>query len=114
MTDPLLTPRQAAALLGVSTKTLLEYVKTGELHYINMGRGTKKRRRMFTDLDLDGLVERRRQRDGQCQSTSTKTARSTTTTSNSRVIGFTALREQRMSVKPKHLNAPGGTKQSGK
>jgi excisionase family DNA binding protein len=72
MSTPLRSPQSAAARLGVSVKTLQGYVSDGELRYINVGRGTKKVRRRFTDEDLEDLIQRRAQRDLPCQSTGIK------------------------------------------
>ena len=114
MSTQLRSPQSAAERLGVSVKTLNGYVRDGELRYINVGRGTKKLRRKFTDEDLEELIQRRAQRDVPCQSTSTRTARSTTTISNSRVIGFTALRDARANERLKHSNAPNETGRNNK
>ena len=95
MSNSLRSPKKVADRLGVSIKTLNGFVRNGELRYINVGNGTKKMRRKFTDEDIQEFIERRARRDVPCRSTSTRTARSTTTTSNSKVIGFTALRDAR-------------------
>jgi DNA-binding transcriptional MerR regulator len=97
MTAPLHRPAEAAKLLGISVKTLIGFARDGEIRYINVSRGAKKTRRMFTDQDIEEFKERRARRDVPCPFTSTKTARSTTTISNSRVIGFTARRALRAS-----------------
>ena len=99
--NPLLNPDEAARWLGVSTKTMKGYVDDGDLRYINLGRGKKKRRMMFTEADLQEFVERRAQRETPCQSIVRKAPRSTTSTSNSGVVAFTALRERRTGVTPK-------------
>jgi DNA-binding transcriptional MerR regulator len=112
MSTALHSPKSAADCLGVSVKTLNGYVRDGELRYINVGRGTKKLRRRFTDEDLQELIQRRAQRDVPCRSTSTKTARSTTSTSNSKVIGFMALRDARADEKLKRSKEPSGSGQS--
>ena len=109
MSTPLRSPKETAAILGVSTKTVDGYVRDGELRYINVGRGTKKQRRMFTDEDIDDFIQGRGKRDVPCQSTSTKTARSITSTSGSRVLAFTALRDARANEKLKRSNATNGT-----
>ena len=91
------SPKEAAEYLRISTKTLIAHVDDGAIQYINVGRGSKKRRIMFTEADLDEFIERRAQRNVPCRSTSTKAARSTTSISSSKVIGFTALRDARTS-----------------
>ncbi|WLB15780.1 helix-turn-helix domain-containing protein [Bradyrhizobium japonicum] len=68
MSAHLRSPQSAAERLGVSVKTLNGYVRDGEIRYINVGRGSKKQRRKFTDEDIDELIERRARRDVPCQS----------------------------------------------
>ncbi|QBP23787.1 DNA-binding protein [Bradyrhizobium diazoefficiens] len=109
MSPHLRSPQSAAERLGVSVKTLNGYVRDGELRYINVGRGSKKQRRKFTDEDLDELIERRARRDVPCQSISTKTARSTISTSSTKVFAFTALRDARAGARPKPSSASSAT-----
>jgi predicted site-specific integrase-resolvase len=59
MLAPLLTPKIAAERLGVSIKTLIGFARDGEIRYINVSRGKKKTRRMFTDQDIEDFKERR-------------------------------------------------------
>jgi predicted site-specific integrase-resolvase len=99
--SPLRPPKSAAQALGVSVKTLNGFVRDGEIRYIDVGRGKKEIRRMFTDEDLEEFKQRRARREVPCQSTSTKTARSTTTISNSKVIGFMARRALRANERQK-------------
>src|SRR5438105_1152321 len=84
---------EASAILDVSIKTLKGFVSRGEIRYIDVGNGLKKKRRMFTESDLLEFIERRGQRDIPCRCISANTARSITSISYSRVIGFTALRD---------------------
>ena len=114
MSPPLLLPKMAAERLGVSTKTLNGYVRGGELRYIDVGGGGVKQRRRYTEDDLDDFVNRRAKRNVPCQSTSTKTVRSTTSTSNSKVIGFMALRDARTSAKLKPLSRPNESVQNSR
>jgi hypothetical protein len=110
----LLTPKMAAADLGISTKTLTGHADDGELRYINVGRGKKKKRRMYTRADLEEFKERRAQREVRCLSTGTKRARSTTSISNSKATAFTDLRDARTREKQKHSNLPSATARNGK
>ena len=110
----LLTPKIAAADLGISTKTLTGHADDGEIRYINVGRGKKKKRRMYTRPDLEEFKERRAQREVKCLSTGTRKARSTTTTSNSKVIAFTALRDARTREKPRPSSISSGTGRNSK
>src|SRR6516165_1983993 len=87
------TPEQAAAFLQCSPKHVHAHAKSGELRYVDIGRGSKRPRRRFTDADLIDFAERRSRRETPtCQSTSLKTHRTTTSTSNCEVIDFAALR----------------------
>ncbi|WP_371748354.1 helix-turn-helix domain-containing protein [Bradyrhizobium sp. CCBAU 53338] len=96
---PVLPPKDAARYLGVSVKTLLAFVRDGELKYIHLGRGRKKIRRGFDLQDIEEFKQSRTRRDMPCQFTGTTSAASTISTSRSKVIGFTARRELRMSEK---------------
>jgi excisionase family DNA binding protein len=110
--NPLRSPKDAARLLGVSVKTLNGFVRDGEIRYIDVGRGKKKIRRVFSDQDIDEFKERRARREVPCQSTSTKTARSTTMISNPNAVGFTALRDARTDVKPRLSKELSGKRRS--
>lgn len=73
--DPLLTPRETAAMLRISVDTLDGIVADGDLVFVNVGRGVSKPRRMFARSDIDGLIERRKRRRP-CISTSEPTRKS--------------------------------------
>ena len=49
--EPLLDADTAAALLGISQKTLRAHVQAGELAYISLGKGLRRVRRMFDVAD---------------------------------------------------------------
>jgi excisionase family DNA binding protein len=102
MPDQLMTPRQAAEYLHVSTDQLRGFVHDGALRYVNVGRGKKRDRMMFTSGDLDEFVERRTRsrRVTSCLSTSLQGPRSTGTISSAEVVGFTARRNERRNAKP--------------
>ena len=95
----LLTIAEAAAMLGVSVKTMRGHVKAGEIAYINLGRGEKRARMAFEPCDIDEFLNRRRTR--QCQSTSRKVPRSTTSTSRSVGIDFAAVRAKLKGAQPR-------------
>ncbi|WP_407120969.1 helix-turn-helix domain-containing protein [Bradyrhizobium sp. STM 3561] len=96
----LLTGKEAAARLGITADQLAALVHDGEISFINMGRGSKRPRRRYTEADLDDLIERRRRREA-CPSGSPKTRPSIDTTSGLGVIGFTALRNAQLAKKRK-------------
>jgi excisionase family DNA binding protein len=99
----LLTLREAAERLRLSTDQLRAFVHDGELRYINLGRGRKRPRMKFTEFDLAEFVTRRTRRDVECQSTSRSERRTTLTTSRSEVIGFTARLNAERDGKLKNL-----------
>ena len=100
--DGLRTPTEAAARLQISAKQLRAFVRSGELRYVNVGRGSKKPRIRFTDADLTEFIAARTRRNNPpCPSTSRRTHRTTNMTSSGEVIGFTARRNARAAEKPK-------------
>jgi hypothetical protein len=99
--DGLHTASGAAAKLRCSIKTLNGHVAAGALKYVNIGHGTKRPRKMFTDADLNAFIEAQTRKAMPCPSTSTSVRRTINTTSSSEVIAFTALRRPGPGVKPK-------------
>ena len=59
---PLRTPAEAAQRLNVTPEQVIGFAHDGELHYVNVGRGSKRPRYRFTDADIDELIEKRKQR----------------------------------------------------
>ncbi len=57
------TPAEAAARLQISMKQLRAFVRSGELRYVNVGRGSKKPRIRFTDADLTEFIAAHTQRN---------------------------------------------------
>ena len=88
----LLTMEEAARELGVCTDTLREHVRHGEIPFISMGRGEKRKRRLFHPADLQAFIAARRERET-CPSTKTSGAPTTNTTSRCEVLDITALRD---------------------
>lgn len=60
----LLTPAEAADFLGISVRILRAHVRSGELAFINVGRGQVRKRVAFTRQDLDDFIKSRRMRQG--------------------------------------------------
>ena len=86
------TPEQAAEFLQCSPKQVHAHAKSGELRYVDIGRGSKRPRRRFIDADLIDFAESRRRREAPtCQSTNQRAHRTTTSTSNCEVLDFAAL-----------------------
>lgn len=102
MPKELMTPREAAEKLHVTTDQLRGFVHDGELRYVNIGRGKKRDRMMFKPIDIEEFVERRTQRKvAPCLSTNLKSPHSIGTISSAEVVGFTARRNERRNAKPK-------------
>jgi hypothetical protein len=101
--DGLLTPAAAARKLGCSIKTLNAHVATGALHYVAVGHGKTRMRRMYAAADLDEFIANQTRKDVPCPSTRAETVarRISTTTSKCEVIGFTGLRSRPRGAKPK-------------
>jgi excisionase family DNA binding protein len=101
--DGLRTPAEAARKLRCSVKTLRGHVASGALRYIQIGHGTRRPRRRFTDADLDEFVANQTRKDSPCPSTRTETVarRISTSTSKCEDIGFMARRNARRAAKPR-------------
>src|SRR4051794_21694337 len=108
--DGLLTMRQAAAALGVGERTLRDHLRSGDIRYIDVGRGRQRRALRFAPEDLEDF---KRSRRGQPWP-STRDARSTTTSSSTEVVDFVGLRAARASGKPKTLSARSGKRRRRK
>ena len=110
--DPqgLLTFARAAARLGVSERTLRKLVDDGEVAYVDVGGGKKRRSMRFTPQDIEAFLAKRR--GTACRSRSV--ASSGTTSSSIGVIDFAALRAARASAKPKSSSAPSGKRRRRK
>ena len=99
--DGLKTAAEAAAKLGCSVKTLNAHVDAGELHYVSIGKGKKRMRRMFKDADLDEFITNQTRKDSPCPSIASRGRRSSTTISGGEVVAFTALRKRPRGAKPR-------------
>jgi Helix-turn-helix domain len=96
------TPEQAADFLQCSPKQVHAHAKSGELRYVDIGRGSKRPRRRFMDTDLIDFAERRTRREAPtCLSTNLKAHRITTSTSKCEVVDFSALRSAVIAGKQK-------------
>ena len=102
MTLPrLYSMQEALEYLGVAVKTLRHHVDQGDIRFIRFG----KRIIRFAESDLEEFLRRQR-----CQYTSPRGRPTGTSTSSSKVVDFTALREQRASGKLSKLKRTGATK----
>jgi excisionase family DNA binding protein len=102
VTNNLLTPREAAAILRVSLDTLEGYVLDGTLAFVNVGRGTKRPRRRFSLVDIERFIADRTKRLTPSPSISTPDRRNTR--SPSTVVGFMAARAARLAEKQRQRN----------
>ncbi|NVP55949.1 helix-turn-helix domain-containing protein [Mycoplana rhizolycopersici] len=92
---------ETARLLSISTKTLREFVRAGEIVYVPLGRGRTKPRLGFHLDDINDFVKGRRVREP--LPATTRTVR-TTSIHQSPVYSFMALREQRNAEKQAKKN----------
>jgi hypothetical protein len=96
------TPREAAARLRCSPKTLNAHVASGVLRYVLVGHGTRRQHKMFTVVDLDAFVaSQTRKAATPCPSAKTRARRTTSSTSNIVAIAFSAQPKPRPGAKPK-------------
>jgi hypothetical protein len=95
------TAAEAAHKLHCSVKTLNGHVASGDLRYVSIGKGTKRRRKMFTDADLNEFIAAQTRKVTPCPSTKTRARHSGNSTSSGTVIDFTAPRKPPTSAKPK-------------
>lgn len=94
-TGRLLTPKEAAARLSITVEQLAALVRDGEIAYVGVGRGAKRPRRRFTEVDLDEFIQRRRRREVGRSSHSVTEAISR----GESISSFSALREARLAQK---------------
>src|SRR5262252_11016748 len=101
----LLTAREVAEMLRVTPRQLLAFCRSGELSYVDVGRGRTKVRRMFEASDVERFIARRKRTD-QCQrdSTGERTRRSGGSSSNIVVTDFVALLKKRQSEKRRQFS----------
>jgi hypothetical protein len=99
--DGLRTLGEAAAKVGCSEKTLKGFIDSGALRYVNIGHGTKRPRRRFTDSDIAEFIANQTEKDSPCPSIETRARRTGISISNGEVIGFTARRSARAAAKRK-------------
>jgi len=91
--DGLRTPREAAAKLHCSEKTLAAHVAAGELAYVQIGQGKTRPRKFFTDANLDAFIAARTKKDTPCPLPKSRARRTGTSISKCEVIDFAAPRK---------------------
>src|SRR5690348_1694832 len=107
----LLKPRDAARMLGLTTKQLAAEIAARNLRYVRIGKG---RRRYFARPDLDEFIERKR-REWESDAASLDGARirrSPTATSRSKVIGFEEALKRTTPSSPKRSPRGSGSGRS--
>lgn len=100
----LITVEEAARLLGISSKTLRDDLRRGQITYRATGGGNLRPRRRFAREDIEAYMERVKCRStDQRQPVAAPRARSTNTTSRLMVIDFAELQEQRAEERRKRM-----------
>ena len=100
--DTLLKRNDAAKVLGICTRTLMRHVAAGEIPYISVGRGVKRKSIRFTPSDI-AMFKHTRMTNTPCLSTQEAKKASTNTTSNAKVFAFSDLLAARQSETPSPL-----------
>ena len=89
---PLSTPKETAAILNISLKTLMEHVRLGRIRFIEVGAGEVRKYRRFTAKNIATFIEKQKVREvPKCLSISALAKKHTATTFTSGAIAFTAL-----------------------
>ncbi|MEP2977999.1 MAG: helix-turn-helix domain-containing protein [Lentilitoribacter sp.] len=94
----LLKPKEAAAILSISTRQLTDLVNDGKIKFINIGRGDIRPTRRFEQSDLDEYKEQNK-----CLSTKERVKKPTRMTSGAIQYDIQAIRAKRQKEKQ---NAP--------
>jgi hypothetical protein len=96
--------KETAAILGITETQLLEFVRHGELSYIDVGRGRLKPRRRFQQDDIDKFLAARRRTEEwpkhPAPSRSERGHRSSDTGSGSVDESFTSRLKRRRAERP--------------
>ncbi len=86
---PLSTPKETAAILNISLKTLMEHVRLGRIRFIEVGAGKVRKYRRFTAKNIATFIEKQKVREvPKCLSISAPTKKHTATTFTSGVNRF--------------------------
>ncbi|WP_425374522.1 helix-turn-helix domain-containing protein [Mesorhizobium waimense] len=93
----LLTPVQAAELLAVTPKHLLELTNEGALRWVNIGLEGKRPIRRYKQEDLAEFIEKRSQKA--CRYTENTANQNTPMTSSFAVVDFPAPRARATSAR---------------
>ncbi|MBE7731463.1 helix-turn-helix domain-containing protein [Devosia faecipullorum] len=91
---PRYTAKEAAAILGMSVKTLMKHVSEGRLRFIGSGTGKVRRHYRFTQKNLTTFTQNQKVRKTPiCPSLPPLKHPSTSTSSKSTVVSFAALQK---------------------
>jgi hypothetical protein len=99
--EELLTLKETADRLRMTTDQVMGFVDDGLLLFINVGRGKLRPRYRFAPADIDQFEETRRTRrePRSCLSSKSNARKITALMGGSRVIGLEELRRQRTDAK---------------
>ena len=86
----LLTLAQASEILAISTKTLRAHISAGELAYINIGHGDKRKDIRIDPDDLRAFIDRRKRIDFKPPPRATRRSIAPKSSDTTEIIGFTA------------------------
>ncbi|TPQ33622.1 hypothetical protein C2U70_18975 [Bradyrhizobium guangdongense] len=98
----LLDIKETARRLNTSPEHVRGLVEDGRLRFVNIGRGAKRPRYRFTDIDVADFIEsNRRLEEAPCQFSRSRGVRTTNSISSSVGVGFTAQRNARVAKRQK-------------
>ena len=100
-----LKPQQAAAMLNMSSKTLIGHAKAGNIDCINIGTGKRKIRCFTHDQVRDFIKKQTVKESGECQSSNVPALKPTASTFKSGTVDFLAIPKPGTAKTPKPSNA---------
>ena len=106
-------PKELAQDLNMSVKTLLEHVKAGNIAFVVIGHGKRRRHIAFRPCDIESFLEHqaRREAGGEaCRSTKGQAVRFGSTSLNLVEYDFAARRARQISAKPQPSKNAGAMK----
>jgi hypothetical protein len=99
-----MTPKEAAAKIGVSVKNLMAHVAAGRLRFINIGTMDRKVHR-FTTYNLVTFIEKQKVTEAPCPSSNAPALKHTASTFKFGAVGFLAIPKPETKKTQKPSNA---------